>query len=164
MLDVGAAPGSWSKLASRIVGEHGRVVSVDLSEMPSLASLANVTAITGDVFSDEVMATLTGYAPFAAIISDAAPNTSGNRTLDTARSAALVEHVLALCPRLLQPGGNLVAKIFQGGEEQTLLAAMRERFATARLIKPKASRDESFETFLVGMGFRPEPDESSTPG
>lgn len=156
VLDVGAAPGSWSQLASEIVGERGRVVSVDLSEMPALGALGNVTTVVGDVFTDEVMATLADHGPFGAIISDAAPNTSGNRTVDTARSAALVEHILALCSRLLDANGNFVAKIFQGGDEQHLLAQMRETFSTARLIKPKASRDESFETFLIGTGYRPD--------
>lgn len=153
VLDVGAAPGSWSQLAARIVGASGLVVAVDLDELPALEPLKEVRTITGDIYEERIIEEIAAEAPYDAVISDAAPRTSGNRSLDTARSAALVEHVLALCPGVLRPGGNLVAKLFQGGEEQELLGEVRRLFATGRLIKPKASRNESFETFLVGQGF-----------
>lgn len=155
VLDVGAAPGSWSQLARKIVGEGGSVVAVDLSELPALDGLDDVETIVGDIFDEGVLARIADTGPYNAVISDAAPKTTGNRTLDTARSAAIVEHLLALTPSLLEPGGGFVAKLFQGGDEQTLLAQARDVFTKARLIKPKASRSESFETFLVGQGFRP---------
>ncbi len=154
VLDVGAAPGSWTQYARKVVGEKGSLVAVDLSELPALERFDNVEVIVGDVTDEEVARRLEQSGPFDAVISDAAPKTSGNRTLDTARSAAIVEHLLRLAPRLLARGGALVAKLFQGGEEQPLLGELRARFETARLVKPKASRDESFETFLVGTGFR----------
>lgn len=154
ILDIGAAPGSWSQFARKIVGKSGHIVAVDLSELPDLESFANVETITGSVFDEPMIEQLAERGPYDAIISDAAPNTSGLRTLDTGRSVAIVEHVLWLCPRLLVPGGNLVAKLFQGGEEQALLQEVRRLFETGRLNKPQASRDESFETFLVGLGFR----------
>ena len=154
VLDVGAAPGSWTQYARKVVGEKGSLVAVDLSELPALEGFENVEVVTGDVTDEEVARRLEEAGPFDAVVSDAAPKTSGNRTLDTARSAAIVEHLLRLAPRLLAPGGAFVAKLFQGGEEQTLLGELRARFETARLVKPKASRDESFETFLVGTGFR----------
>ncbi|MFW5690165.1 MAG: RlmE family RNA methyltransferase [Spirochaetota bacterium] len=154
VLDVGAAPGSWTQYARKIVGGSGLVVAVDLSELPALDGLSNVEAVVGDIYETEVVARLAASGPFGAIISDAAPKTTGNRTVDTARSAALVEQVLALCERLLVSDGNVVAKVFQGGEEQALLAEVRRLFRTGRLIKPRASRDESFETFLVGQGYR----------
>ena len=154
VLDVGAAPGSWTQYARKVVGEKGSLVAVDLSELPALERFENVKVVTGDVTDEEVARRLEESGPFDAVVSDAAPKTSGNRTLDTARSAAIVEHLLWLAPRLLAPGGAFVAKLFQGGEEQALLGELRARFETARLVKPKASRDESFETFLVGTGFR----------
>ncbi|MFP4115116.1 MAG: RlmE family RNA methyltransferase [Spirochaetota bacterium] len=154
VLDVGAAPGSWSQLARKVVADGGTIVAVDLCELPALEHAPNVETIVGDVYDPDVIARLEAGGPYDALISDAAPKTSGNRTLDTARSAAIVEHLIALAPRLLSSGGNFVAKVFQGGDEQDLLAQARERFETARLVKPKASRDESFETFLVGIGFR----------
>ena len=153
VLDVGAAPGSWTQLARKIVGDRGSIVAVDLSEIPALDDAAGVDVIVGDVFDPDVIERIVARGPYGAVISDAAPNTSGNRTLDTARSAALVEHVQWLCDRALAPGGNLVAKLFQGGEEQRLLQEVRLRFRTGRLVKPQASRDESFEAFLVGQDF-----------
>ena len=153
VLDVGAAPGSWTQLARKIVGDRGGIVAVDLSEIPALEGAAGVEVIVGDVFDHGVIECIVARGPYGAVISDAAPSTSGNRTVDTARSAALVEHVLWLCDRMLAPGGNLVAKLFQGGEEQRLLQEVRSRFRTGRLVKPKASRDESFEAFLIGQGF-----------
>lgn len=154
VLDVGAAPGSWSQYSRRIVGDGGSILAVDLSPLPSLEGLPNVETIEADVFDGPTVERILAAGPFDAVISDAAPNTSGNRTVDTARSAALVEQVLLIASQALAPGGGLVAKIFQGGDEQQLLARMRSEFTTARLIKPKASRDESFETFLVGQGYR----------
>lgn len=154
VLDVGAAPGSWSQFTARCVGRSGRVVAVDLQEMPDLEGLGSVIAIRADVFAGETREALKRAGPFSVILSDAAPRTTGNRSVDTARSSAIVEEVLLLCDSLLSPGGNFVAKLFQGGEEQLLLRRVRELFATGRLIKPKASRSESFESFLVGTGYR----------
>ena len=100
-----------------------------------------------------VVARLREMGPYDTIMSDAAPRTTGNRSVDTARSASLVEHTRSLCETMLVNRGNLVAKVFQGGEEQSLLSQLRSLFGSARMVKPKASRSESFETFLVGIGF-----------
>ena len=153
VLDIGAAPGSWSQLAARIAGENGMIVAVDLAPMDALEQIGVITTVTGDVFSPEILGVLESYGPFDAIISDAAPRTTGNRSVDTARSAALVERAISLCYSLLVPRGNLVAKVFQGGEEQRLLTELKTRFGSARMVKPQASRSESFETFLVAIGF-----------
>ncbi len=154
VLDLGAAPGSWSQYASRAVGFRGLVVAVDFGRLEGLAALKNVVAIEGDFTEEATMQAVGKYAPFDVVLSDAAPSTTGNRTVDTARSAALVESILASLPVFLRPGGTLLAKLFQGGEEQALLAAFRERFDAAKMPKPKASRDESFETYLLGIGYR----------
>lgn len=153
VLDIGAAPGSWSQLAMRIVGDRGRLVAVDLTDLPGLDGVPNVQTICGDIHAPEVIERIVGLGPYDAVISDAAPRTSGNRGLDTARSAEIVEQVLSLCEQALAKKGNLVAKLFQGGEEQRLLHEVRRRFSVGRLIKPKASRDESFEVFLVGTDY-----------
>ena len=153
VLDIGAAPGSWAQLARSIVGPAGHVVAVDLSPLPELEGLSNVTPVVGDIYDSSVIDALVAQGPFDAVISDAAPRTTGNRTVDTSRSAALVEQVIALCPRLLREGGAMVAKLFQGGEEQSILAQVRAQFTTGRLAKPQASRSESFEVFLVGTGY-----------
>ena len=153
VLDIGAAPGSWTQFARSVVGPAGHVVAVDLSPLPDLESLANVTPIVGNIFDTAIVDALAARDPFHAVISDAAPLTTGNRTVDTSRSAALVEHVISLCPGLLRDGGAMVAKLFQGGEEQSLLTEVRSRFSIGRLVKPRASRSESFEVFLVGTGY-----------
>lgn len=154
ILDVGAAPGSWTQYAAKRVGAHGRLVAIDLKELPALEALERVETIVGDIYDEQTISAARASGPYDLIMSDAAPNTTGNRALDTARSAALVEHVLFLAESMLSPGGALVAKVFQGGDEQHLLRTVRERFAAGRLIKPKASRSESFETFLVGTGYQ----------
>jgi 23S rRNA (uridine2552-2'-O)-methyltransferase len=156
VLDLGAAPGSWSQYAARKVGPAGLVLAIDLQEMPALEGITNVQAITADLFAASTAETIREHGPFDLVMSDAAPRTTGNRTVDTARSAALVEEVLAMCSFSLRAGGSFVAKVFQGGDEQALLAQTRDWFETGRLIKPKASRTESFETFLVGIGFAAE--------
>ncbi len=154
VLDLGAAPGSWSQYASRAVGPRGLVVAVDFDRLEALAPLENVVAVEGDFTEGTTVGALKEYAPFDVVLSDAAPSTTGNRTVDTARSAALVESIIASLPVFLRPGGIVLAKVFQGGEEQTLLFALKERFEAAKMPKPKASRGQSFETYLLGIGYR----------
>jgi 23S rRNA (uridine2552-2'-O)-methyltransferase len=154
VLDVGAAPGSWSLYASRSVGAGGTVVAVDLKqlELPDTGP-AGFVPLQGDAFSDEIRPQLLKYAPYRVILSDAAPATTGNRTVDTARSEAIAEQLISLAPELLAGGGNMVIKLFQGGEERELLEQMRGMFTKAKPLKPKASRKDSFELFLIGLGF-----------
>ena len=154
VLDVGAAPGSWSLWLSRQVGDRGAVVAVDLNPLSLSARPENITERTGDIYEEQIQRRISDAGPYDAVVSDAAPNTSGNRTLDTARSAGLVEFLIYMLPAWLAPGGTFVAKIFQGGEEQQLLAALRGEFSSAKMFKPKACRKESFETYLVGAGYR----------
>lgn len=153
VLDLGAAPGSWSARLLELTG--GPVVSVDLQHIERIErSGRRATVIQGDFTDDAVIERLLELGPYDVVLSDAAPATTGNRSVDTAGSAALVESALALCERVLRPGGNAAFKLFQGGDEQRLIVDMRQRFQTAKQLKPKASRDESFEVFLVGLHFR----------
>jgi len=100
-----------------------------------------------------VRARLRELGPYNLVVSDAAPATSGNRLVDQARSEELVEAVMGLAMGVLAPGGALVTKIFQGGEERRLLIELRAHFTQARAFKPQACRSESFETYLVATGF-----------
>ena len=156
VLDVGAAPGSWTQYALKRIARGGAVVALDLKpvELPPSDSLRTVE---GDVADEALRDRLREVGPFDVILSDAAPSTTGNRTLDSARSAELVEIVLELADELLAPGGHMVAKLFQGGDEKTLLESARERFRSARIQRPKASRTDSFEVFIVGVDRRPGP-------
>lgn len=154
VLDIGAAPGSWSMYASEQVGSQGRVVSVDLKECSIPGAYQNVEVFTGDAFAPEIAVHLSKRGPYSVVLSDAAPATTGNRTVDTARSAGLAEQCIAAAQQLLQPGGNLVIKLFQGGDEQQILQELRRLFTSAKPFKPKSSRKDSFEVFMVASGYK----------
>ncbi len=158
ILDLGAAPGSWSLYALKALKGTGFLTSVDLKalSLPALSRAANFLAVQGDLLAEATFESLRG--PYDLIMSDAAPDTTGNRTVDTGRSAEIARGVLALAERLLAPAGSLLFKLFQGGEERDILAEVRERFESARNFKPKASRKISFETYCIGLGFRPSGD------
>ena len=116
VLDVGAAPGSWTLYVQRtILRDTGRIVAVDLNPLNIDPVPFNVKSLTGDAFSPEIKGQLIAEGPYDAIISDAAPMTTGNRSVDTARSEYLAEQVYALAMEHLKEHGNLVIKIFQGG-------------------------------------------------
>lgn len=152
VLDVGAAPGSWTLYTHRVLlKERGKIVSVDLNPLSLDPIPPTVTALVGDAFSKEIRARLVEEGPYDAIISDAAPMTTGNRIVDTSRSEYLAEQVVMLAEEQLKAHGNMVIKIFQGGGEQEVLRKMRTIFAKAKAFKPKASRDDSFEIFLIGL-------------
>jgi len=149
VLDLGAAPGGWSQVAVQRTGPTGRVVAVDLLPMPALGG---VEFIQGDFTEPETQAQIEaalagGLADL--VISDMAPNISGNRSVDQPRSIALVEAVLAEGQRFLKPGGSLLAKVFQGEGFDELVAGIRRQFGSVRIRKPASSRAESREMYLV---------------
>jgi 23S rRNA (uridine2552-2'-O)-methyltransferase len=150
VLDIGASPGSWSLYLIREL--KAAVVGIDLAP-PKLKATESFTYIQGDINDADAFQRITGLGPFDVIASDAAPATTGNRIVDSLRSAALVERALAGADAALRPGGNFVAKLFQGGEEGELLRRMRANFRKARSFKPQASRSRSFEIYLIGDGF-----------
>lgn len=152
VLDVGAAPGSWTLYTHReLIKGKGKIVAVDLNPLNLNPVPPTVTAFVGDAFSKEIRAKLIENGPYDAIISDAAPMTTGNRTVDTTRSEWLSEQVVILAKEQLKEHGNLVIKIFQGGGQVEILKSMREMFVKAKAFKPKACRDDSFEIYLVGL-------------
>ena len=152
VLDVGAAPGSWTLYTHRqLIKGKGLIVAVDLNPLELNAIAHTVISYTGDAFSPEIREKLISHGPYDAIISDAAPKTTGVRTVDTSRSEYIGEQILLLAEEHLKRGGNLVFKLFQGGGEQELLTKMRSLFAKAKILKPKASRQDSFEIFLIGL-------------
>lgn len=154
VLDVGAAPGSWSLWLLRTMQGTGRLVAVDIQDLGIHPEAPSFTFVKGSILDDSIRTRLRELGPYQMVVSDAAPATTGNRLVDQARSEELVEAVLHLALEVLAPGGALVMKIFQGGEEKRLLAELRQHFAQARGFKPEACRAESFETYLVATGFR----------
>jgi len=153
ILDVGAAPGSWSLWLLRQMKGAGRLVAVDIQDLGIAPADSNFSFIKGSILVDSVRARLREAGPFNLVVSDAAPATTGNRLVDQARSEELVEAVMGLALEVLAPGGALVMKIFQGGEEKRLIAELKKHFVQARAFKPEACRSESFETYLIATGF-----------
>jgi 23S rRNA (uridine2552-2'-O)-methyltransferase len=153
VLDLGCRPGSWMQYAKGRVGARGVVVGIDRHPLPQ--PIAGTRAITGDLYETPDAKLLGDQAAFDVVLSDMAPDTTGVRATDQARSAALVEEALLRAERLLAPGGAFVAKIFQGPDVAALRKRMEARFAEVRLVKPEGSRAESTEVYLVGKGFGP---------
>lgn len=153
VLDLGAAPGSWSLYVLKQLKGKGGVTAVDLSPLEALTGRSGVYPLRGDFTHPDIRSLIEERGPYDCILSDAAPGTTGNRTVDTGRSYTLALSILGFVSEMLEPGGSSVIKIFQGGEERELLERMRGMFDSARQMKPKASRKESFEVFLIGTGF-----------
>ncbi|MFO0590092.1 MAG: RlmE family RNA methyltransferase [Polyangiaceae bacterium] len=150
VLDLGAAPGSWSKYAAEKVGANGRVLAVDLSEIRA-AMPPNVTCVQGDVFalSDEE---LSRVGPYDVVISDMAPATTGTRFADQARSFELFLRAVDLAERALKPGGHFVGKLFMSDDFSKAKERVRLLFSEVRVLRPEATRSVSYEVFVVGLG------------
>ena len=150
VVDLGAAPGSWSQVLAERVARSGRVFAVDLLEM---AAIPGVTIIQGD-FSEEALSRrleeALGGRKIDLVVSDMAPNISGVRSSDQARSIHLCELALDFAETHLNSGGAFVVKAFQGAGYPEFLAAMRRIFVSVASRKPGASRSESNEMYLVG--------------
>lgn len=152
VVDLGAAPGGWSQVASRRVGASGRVIALDLLPMEPIDG---VTVLEGDFTDDEALARLLdeiGSSSVDLVISDMAPNLSGMKAIDQPRAAYVAELAVDLSDRVLKPGGALVVKCFEGEGIHEIRAAFKERFRRIVNFKPKASRDRSREIYLIGCG------------
>jgi 23S rRNA (uridine2552-2'-O)-methyltransferase len=151
VLDLGCRPGSWMQYAVATVGPRGAVVGIDRDPLP--APIAGTRVLVADLFKVSDAELLGTLPAFDVVLSDMAPDTTGVRATDQARSAALFEEALARAERLLAPGGSFVGKIFQGPDLQGLRQRMAARFAEVRLIKPDSSRAQSIEIYLAGRTF-----------
>jgi 23S rRNA (uridine2552-2'-O)-methyltransferase len=153
VVDLGAAPGGWTQVAVRKVGERGRVVGLDLL---AVDPVPGATILQGDFQEEEaerrVEEALGGQADV--VLSDMAPNTTGHAATDHLRIMTLAELALDFALRVLAPGGGFVAKVFQGGSEKAFLGTLKERFSTVRHAKPPASRKDSSELYVVATGFK----------
>ena len=166
VIDLGAAPGGWSQVASELVGAHGVVISVDLQH---IEPIEGVVTLRGDITDQEstikllkdalMMHGLHGRgndsaAAAAVVLSDAAPKLSGNRAYDHYRSFELSKAALGIATALLKPGGNFVAKIFQGEYYRAFYNAVKDVFHDTRAYTPKASHKRSAEVFVIGKRFK----------
>ncbi|TCK04961.1 23S rRNA (uridine(2552)-2'-O)-methyltransferase RlmE [Marinobacterium mangrovicola] len=153
VVDLGAAPGGWSQVAAELVGERGRVVASDILSMDPLAG---VEFIQGDFTEEAVLEKILqalGDELADLVISDMAPNMSGNASIDQPAAMYLVELALDLARQVLKPGGNFLVKVFQGEGFDAYLQDMRSSFGSVVTRKPDASRARSREVYLLGKGF-----------
>jgi 23S rRNA (uridine2552-2'-O)-methyltransferase len=163
VVDLGSAPGAWSQYVRRKLSPHGAaagelkgtILALDILPMEPMEG---VSFIQGDFREPEVLALLEqamAGRKADVVISDMAPNLSGIASADTARISHLVELAIDFARHQLKPEGALVAKVFHGGGYSQLVKQFKETFRTVKPLKPKASRDKSSETFLVGVGLKP---------
>lgn len=152
-VDLGAAPGSFSQLAARLVGPAGRVAAVDVLPMEPIAG---VDFVQGDFTQPDTVRALEellGGRPVDLVMSDMAPNLSGNRAIDQPRTLALLDEALLFARNVLRPGGNFLAKAFQGEGIDAFTRELKVHFKTVKTLKPKASRPESREIYLLARSF-----------
>lgn len=154
VLDLGCAPGSWLQYVDQKL-THGAAVGIDL--LPTRVALTErVRVLQGDAF-DTSLEELTGTPPgeplrlFDVVLSDMAPNTTGIKTVDQARSLALCERALEVAERALVPGGRMCVKIFEGGDMKQFLDACKQVFGTVKVKRPKGTRAGSVETYVIGL-------------
>lgn len=153
VVELGAAPGGWSQYVAQCLGGRGRMIALDILPMDALA---DVTFIQGDFREQAVLDALyaeLGDSVVNLVISDMAPNTSGVRSVDQAKSMYLVELALDFAQSRLAPGGDFLTKIFHGPGFDTLLRSLKSQFLTVQTRKPEASRARSQETYLLARGF-----------
>jgi len=153
VVDLGCAPGGWSQVAAKAVGEKGRVVGVDLLEV---APVAGAEILHLDILDDAAPARLKEAleGPADVVLSDMAAPTTGHKSTDHLRIVALAEAALEFAEGVLAPGGAFVSKVFAGGAEGELLTRLKQNFETVKHAKPDASRAESSEKYVVATGFK----------
>ncbi len=153
VLDLGAAPGSWTLYASGKIGKAGKLLAVDLQPI-EIALPGNVVFVQGDALAleSDVLAT---FAPYDVVLSDMAPSTTGNRLGDQTRSYELFMRALAVAEKLLAPRGAFVGKIFMGEDFPLAQKEVRRLFTEARALRPEGTRTNSYELFLVGLDRKP---------
>ncbi len=151
VVDLGAAPGSWSQVAGRLVGDKGVLIASDILPMDALE---NVTFIQGDFRESDVFDAImkeVGNRKVDVVLSDMAPNTSGNSGIDQPRMMYLCELAIDFANTTLSKGGALIMKVFQGEGEQALRLELQQQFSKVRSIKPAASRPRSKEIFWIAI-------------
>ena len=163
VVDLGAAPGGWSEYAVKCIGEHGRVIALDI--LP-IRPIRNVQFLQGDFKDEEVFKQLYSMIGVGAdvVLSDMAPNMSGSLGVDQPRAMYLSELALDMARRVLKIGGTLAVKVFQGEGSQEYLKELHQDFKTVKVRKPDASRDRSREVYMVATGFKGHPLNGVAPG
>jgi 23S rRNA (uridine2552-2'-O)-methyltransferase len=153
VVDLGAAPGGWSQIAAKRVGGAGRVVAIDLLDMPAIPG---VEFLHLDFLDPQAPGRLKALldGPADVVLSDMAANATGHRKTDHLRIMGLAENAAMFAREVLRPGGAFLCKVLQGGTEAELLAGLKRDFATVKHLKPAASRSDSAELYVLAQGFR----------
>ncbi|TEA27294.1 23S rRNA (uridine(2552)-2'-O)-methyltransferase RlmE [Candidatus Schmidhempelia bombi] len=152
VVDLGAAPGGWSQYVATLIGQKGRIIACDLLPMDPIVG---VDFLQGDFRDEAVLQTLmerVGEDKVQVVMSDMAPNMSGQPAVDIPRAMYLVELALDMCRDVLAPNGSFIVKVFQGSGFEEYLKAVREMFKTVKIRKPEASRSRSREVYIVATG------------
>jgi 23S rRNA (uridine2552-2'-O)-methyltransferase len=160
IVDLGAAPGGWSQIAAKRVKSQdgpGKVVGIDLLDIETLAGVDFEVMNFLDEDAPQRLTAMLGGERADGVLSDMAANTTGHKPTDHLRIVHLVELAADFARQVLAPGGFFLAKVFQGGTENDLLAALKRDYATVRHVKPKASRADSAELYVLATGFRGAP-------
>jgi 23S rRNA (uridine2552-2'-O)-methyltransferase len=153
IVDLGAAPGGWSQIAAKVVGPKGKVVGIDLLPIDPMAGVEFIQLDFLDESAPGKLIEMLG-GPADVVMSDMAANTTGHKKTDHLRIIGLAEAAIYFAREILAPGGAFVAKVFQGGTENQLLADLKRDFAVVRHVKPAASRADSAELYVLATGFR----------
>ena len=153
VVDLGAAPGGWCQVASKRVGKQGRVIGMDLLPLKAPVSIDFIQGDFREAAQFEALMTMTG-GQVDAVISDMSPNLTGHKSTDQVSVIALVEMALDFAVKVLRSRGGFCAKVFQGAGFEELVKTMRPCFEQVKIFKPKSSRSESAEVYLVGVNFR----------
>lgn len=156
VLDLGCQPGSWSLYAAKFVGPQGLIVGLDLNEGENLyrTGAAEIQVLSGDIMDPGIFERLREKSKtYQVVLSDMAPSTTGNKWTDQQRSLDLSRRALELATGLLTPGGNFYCKVFEGEDFKPFVETVRSFFQTTKVFKPKSSRSESREVFVLALGF-----------
>ena len=155
VLDLGAAPGGFLQILAEAVGDEGVAVGVDLEPIRNLGKRQVRTAVV-DLLAPDALERIRALhpGPFRLVASDMAPKTIGVKITDEARSLELVRMAIRVAEETLAPGGAFVAKVFMGGDFPPLKKELQARFETVQVVRPQATRESSYEVYVLGKGYR----------
>lgn len=153
VLDLGCTPGSWTLYAAGKVGSGGRVIGLDL-DPPSSSFPPQVSILKADLLEDRMAELVSETAPFDLVLSDMAPRTMGRREVDQARSLELCQMAWSWAEKLLKSGGHFLFKIFQSQDADDFIHSLQPGFEKISRLKPKATRSQSLETFVLAKGYK----------
>ena len=155
VMDFGYHPGSWTQYCSKIVGENGQVIGIDIREINTkFENYENVRVFEKDINDVKELSELGVEDQFDVVVSDMAPNTTGIKSVDQIRSLQLVEMCFYHLKQFLKPGGNFVIKVFDSNDAQQFLKEQRTSFTKYHYLKPKSTRSVSKEFFVIGIGYK----------